>query len=96
MQKANPSELGCALAYNFPEQSFGMETIVWLGFATLARCRQAAQPGSSVRLTRMRNRQPLTPRQYCQCNRPTAARKSQQGRKKGKPSALPLQPQLKE
>lgn len=40
---------------------------------------------------RMKKRQ-LRPKQYCQCNRPTAARKPQQGRKKGKPSALPLQP----
>uniref|UniRef100_A0A3B4Z8S0 T-cell surface glycoprotein CD4-like n=1 Tax=Seriola lalandi dorsalis TaxID=1841481 RepID=A0A3B4Z8S0_SERLL len=49
------------------------------------------------KLQRMKNgRQSLRPKQFCQCNRPTAAGKPQQGRKKGKPSALPLQPLLKE
>ncbi|XP_022612384.1 T-cell surface glycoprotein CD4-like [Seriola dumerili] len=49
------------------------------------------------KLQRMKNgRQSLRPNQFCQCNRPTAAGKPQQGRQKGKPSALPLQPLLKE
>ncbi|XP_018527774.1 uncharacterized protein LOC108880658 [Lates calcarifer] len=41
-------------------------------------------------------RQAQRPRQYCQCNHQTAAAKPQQGRQKGRPSALPLQPLLKE
>ncbi|XP_032374682.1 T-cell surface glycoprotein CD4 isoform X2 [Etheostoma spectabile] len=39
-------------------------------------------------------RQPLNPKTYCQCDRPAAAAKPQQGRRKEKPSALPLQPLL--
>ncbi|XP_041649417.1 CD4-2 molecule, tandem duplicate 2 [Cheilinus undulatus] len=39
---------------------------------------------------------PLNPRQYCQCNRPTAAAKPQQGRRREKPVALPRQPLLME
>ncbi|XP_061574421.1 uncharacterized protein LOC133441059 [Cololabis saira] len=35
-------------------------------------------------------------KQYCQCKRQTAAAKPQQGRRREKPSALPLQPLLKE
>lgn len=34
--------------------------------------------------------QPLKPRKYCECNRPTAAAKPQQGRRREKPSPLPL------
>lgn len=46
------------------------------------------------KLHKMKNsRQPLT-KQYCQCNRPTAAAKPQQGRRREKSSALPLQPLL--
>ncbi|GAA6229271.1 uncharacterized protein LOC108880658 [Lates japonicus] len=41
-------------------------------------------------------RQAQRPRQYCQCNHQTAAAKPQQGRQKGRPSALPLQPLLEE
>ncbi|KAM9852460.1 uncharacterized protein ACBR49_005528 isoform 1-T1 [Aulostomus maculatus] len=43
------------------------------------------------RFPRMKNAgQPLNPRKYCQCSRPTAAVKPQQGRRREKPSALPL------
>ncbi|XP_070767546.1 T-cell surface glycoprotein CD4-like [Enoplosus armatus] len=42
------------------------------------------------------DRQLLKSKQYCQCNRPAAAAKPQQGRRREKPSALPLQPQLME
>ncbi|KAM9353283.1 CD4-2 molecule, tandem duplicate 1 [Symphorus nematophorus] len=49
------------------------------------------------RLLKMKNsRLPLTSNQYCQCNRPTAAAKPQQGRRREKPSAPPLQPLLME
>ncbi|XP_073341937.1 T-cell surface glycoprotein CD4-like [Pagrus major] len=49
------------------------------------------------KLHKMKNgRQLLTPRQYCQCNRPTAAAKPQQGRRREKPSVPPLQPLLME
>ncbi|XP_029959042.1 T-cell surface glycoprotein CD4-like [Salarias fasciatus] len=34
--------------------------------------------------------QPLTPRKFCECNRPTAAARPQRGRRREKPSALPL------
>nr|AQZ26550.1 T-cell surface glycoprotein CD4-2 protein [Lutjanus sanguineus] len=44
------------------------------------------------RLQKMKNsRLPLTTNLYCQCNRPTAAAKPQQGRRREKPSAPPLQ-----
>nr|AXK15891.1 T cell surface glycoprotein CD4-2 [Sparus aurata] len=47
------------------------------------------------KLQTMKNgRQLLTPRQYCQCNRPAAAAKPQQGRRREKPSVPPLQPLL--
>ncbi|XP_078108718.1 neural cell adhesion molecule 1-like isoform X2 [Sander vitreus] len=42
-------------------------------------------------LNKKNGRQPKT---YCQCDRPAAAAKPQQGRRKKKPSALPLQPLL--
>lgn len=42
------------------------------------------------------DRQLLKSKQYCKCNRSTAAEKPQQRRRKEKPSALPLQPQLME
>ncbi|XP_058504096.1 CD4-2 molecule, tandem duplicate 2 isoform X2 [Solea solea] len=42
----------------------------------------------------MTERQSERPRKYCECNCPTAAAKPQQGRHKGKPSALPLKPLL--
>ncbi|XP_031155540.1 T-cell surface glycoprotein CD4-like isoform X2 [Sander lucioperca] len=42
-------------------------------------------------LNKKTGRQPKT---YCQCDRPAAAAKPQQGRRKKKPSALPLQPVL--
>ncbi|CAJ1062548.1 CD4-2 molecule%2C tandem duplicate 2 [Xyrichtys novacula] len=46
---------------------------------------------------RQNGHQPLSPRQYCQCNRPTAAAaKPQQGRRREKPLALPRQPLLME
>lgn len=46
-------------------------------------------------LRKMKNgRQRPMPEQYCQCNRPTAAAKPQQGRRREKPSAPPLQPLL--
>ncbi|XP_076593892.1 T-cell surface glycoprotein CD4-like [Chaetodon auriga] len=46
-------------------------------------------------LRKMKNgRQRPMPAQYCQCNRPTAAAKPQQGRRREKPSAPPLQPLL--
>ncbi|XP_067365985.1 protein turtle-like [Channa argus] len=38
----------------------------------------------------------LGSKQYCQCNSMPAAARPQQGRRKEKPSALPLQPRLKE
>ncbi|XP_008293847.1 CD4-2 molecule, tandem duplicate 1 [Stegastes partitus] len=42
---------------------------------------------------RMKNSaQPLKPKKYCQCDRQAAAAKPQQGRRREKPSALPLQP----
>ncbi|XP_026173328.1 T-cell surface glycoprotein CD4-like isoform X2 [Mastacembelus armatus] len=44
----------------------------------------------------MKNGQHLRTKQYCQCNRPTAAPKPQQGRRKEKPSALHVQPLLME
>lgn len=47
------------------------------------------------KLHKMKNSRQL-PRQYCQCNRPTAAAKPQQRRRREKPSALPLQPLLLE
>lgn len=44
---------------------------------------------------RMKNgRQPLKPKKYCQCDYPAAAAKPQQGRRREKPSAPPLQPLL--
>ncbi|TNN02779.1 hypothetical protein fugu_010266 [Takifugu bimaculatus] len=47
------------------------------------------------KLRRMENsRQLLMPKQYCQCNRPTAVPKMQQRRQRQKPSAPPLQPVL--
>lgn len=39
---------------------------------------------------------PMKPKKYCQCNRPAAAAKPQQGRRREKPSAPPLQPLLME
>ncbi|TDH11627.1 hypothetical protein EPR50_G00062780 [Perca flavescens] len=45
-------------------------------------------------LNKKNGRQPLKPKTYCQCDRPAAAAKPQQGRRKAKPSALPLQPLL--
>ncbi|XP_033497386.1 limbic system-associated membrane protein isoform X1 [Epinephelus lanceolatus] len=39
---------------------------------------------------------PMRPKNYCQCNRPAAAAKPQQGRRREKPSAPPLQPLLME
>ncbi|XP_034553208.1 CD4-2 molecule, tandem duplicate 2 [Notolabrus celidotus] len=46
---------------------------------------------------RQNGHQPLNPRQFCQCNRPTAAAaKPQQGRRREKPLALPRQPLLME
>ncbi|XP_040900230.1 T-cell surface glycoprotein CD4-like [Toxotes jaculatrix] len=45
---------------------------------------------------RKKMRQSLRPKQYCQCKRQTAAPKLQQGRQKGRPSVLPLQPLLTE
>ncbi|XP_029307387.1 CD4-2 molecule, tandem duplicate 1 [Cottoperca gobio] len=39
-------------------------------------------------------RLPLKPKKYCQCDRPAAAAKPQQGRRREKPSAPPLQPLL--
>nr|XP_020504783.1 uncharacterized protein LOC109995407 [Labrus bergylta] len=45
---------------------------------------------------RQNGQQPLKPRQFCQCNRPTAAAKPQQGRRREKPLALPRQPLLME
>ncbi|XP_060905288.1 uncharacterized protein LOC132983068 [Labrus mixtus] len=45
---------------------------------------------------RQNGHQPLKPRQFCQCNRPTAAAKPQQGRRREKPLALPRQPLLME
>lgn len=49
------------------------------------------------KLQKLKNsRLPLTTKQYCQCNRPTAAAKPQQGRRREKPSAPPLQPLLME
>ncbi|XP_030013586.1 uncharacterized protein LOC115435368 isoform X2 [Sphaeramia orbicularis] len=48
------------------------------------------------RLLQMKNANQMKPKQYCQCRhqRPTAAAKTQQGRRREKPSALPLQPLL--
>ncbi|XP_075965035.1 T-cell surface glycoprotein CD4-like [Anarhichas minor] len=40
-------------------------------------------------------RQPLKSKKYCQCDCPAAAAKPQQGRRREKPSAPPLQPLLK-
>lgn len=48
------------------------------------------------RQRRQNGHHPLEPRQYCQCNRPTAAAKAQQGRRREKPMALPRQPLLME
>ncbi|XP_010733308.2 T-cell surface glycoprotein CD4 [Larimichthys crocea] len=45
------------------------------------------------RLQKMRNSRQF-PKKYCQCNRPTAVGKPQQGRRREKPSAPPLQPLL--
>lgn len=43
------------------------------------------------KFVRMKNvPQPLRPRKYCNCDRPTAAAKPQQGRRREKPSAPPL------
>ncbi|XP_074509365.1 CD4-2 molecule, tandem duplicate 1 [Sebastes fasciatus] len=45
------------------------------------------------RILKMKNsRQPLMPKNYCQCDRPAAAAKPQQGRRREKPSATPLPP----
>ncbi|XP_042345336.1 CD4-2 molecule, tandem duplicate 2 isoform X2 [Plectropomus leopardus] len=46
--------------------------------------------------TMKNGRQPPMPKKYCQCNRPAAAAKPQQGRRREKPSAPPLQPLLME
>ncbi|XP_037640517.1 CD4-2 molecule, tandem duplicate 2 isoform X2 [Sebastes umbrosus] len=47
------------------------------------------------RILKMKNsRQPLMPKNYCQCDRPAAAAKPQQGRRREKPSATPLPPLL--
>lgn len=48
-------------------------------------------------MQKMKNgRQLLKPTSYCECDCPTAAAKSQQGRRREKPSSLPLQPLLRE
>lgn len=44
--------------------------------------------------TMKNGRQPLKPKKYCQCDCPAAAAKPQQGRRREKPSAPPLQPLL--
>ncbi|XP_054903551.1 CD4-2 molecule, tandem duplicate 2 [Poeciliopsis prolifica] len=44
----------------------------------------------------LRMKKAQTPKKYCQCVRQAAAAKPQQGRRREKPSALPLQPLLQE
>lgn len=48
------------------------------------------------RFLKMKQTRQMAPRQYCQCRRPAAAAKPQQGRRREKPPALPMQPLLME
>ncbi|XP_071325225.1 CD4-2 molecule, tandem duplicate 1 [Trachinotus anak] len=70
----------------------GCLVVVLLIVTVIVLCKRTRR--RKEELQRMKNGR--RPKQYCQCNQPTAAGKPQQGRKKGKPSALPLQPLLKE
>ncbi|XP_070691050.1 sialoadhesin-like isoform X2 [Pempheris klunzingeri] len=73
----------------------GCLVVVLLLVLVIVLCKRIRR--KKAKLHKMKNsRQPLKSKQYCQCNRPTAAAKPQQGRRREKPSAPPLQPLLME
>ncbi|XP_034730196.1 CD4-2 molecule, tandem duplicate 2 isoform X2 [Etheostoma cragini] len=69
----------------------GCLAVVLLMVFVIVLCKRIKR--RKVRMLR-NGRQPLNPKMYCQCHHPAAAAKPQQGRRKEKPSALPLQPLL--
>lgn len=64
--------------------------VILLTIFVIILCKRNRQ--RKKKLQRMRSaEQPLKPKKYCQCDRQAAAAKPQQGRRREKPSALPLQ-----
>ncbi|KAM3614518.1 uncharacterized protein V6R79_015719 [Siganus canaliculatus] len=72
----------------------GCLIVVLLMVLVICLCKKIKRKKRKLRMQKIQNGR--QPRQYCQCNRPTAAAKPQQGRRREKPSALPLQPLLLE
>uniref|UniRef100_UPI0037E8CC06 uncharacterized protein n=1 Tax=Semicossyphus pulcher TaxID=241346 RepID=UPI0037E8CC06 len=73
----------------------GSLVVILLLVIIIVSC-QRIKKRKRMRLRKQNGHQPMKPQQYCQCNRPTAAAKPQQGRRKEKPLALPRQPLLME
>ncbi|XP_039973543.1 uncharacterized protein LOC120784115 [Xiphias gladius] len=66
----------------------GCLVVVLLTVSVIVFCKRIRRKKKNIQ--KMKNgQQSLMPKQYCQCRCPTAAVKPQQGRQKGKPSALP-------
>ncbi|KAM7383271.1 hypothetical protein PAMP_002938 [Pampus punctatissimus] len=73
----------------------GSLVVVFLMVLVIILCKRIKR--RKKRVLKMKNmKQPLKPRQYCQCDHQTAAAKPKQGRRSEKPSALSLQPLLPE
>ncbi|XP_059195093.1 CD4-2 molecule, tandem duplicate 2 [Centropristis striata] len=73
----------------------GVLVMVLLIILVIVLCKRIKRKKRKLRM--MKNgRIPLKPKKYCECDHPAAAAKPRQGRRREKPSALPLPPLLME
>ncbi|CAN9513743.1 unnamed protein product [Ophioblennius macclurei] len=70
--------------------SVGCLVLLLLSVFAIVLCQRIKRRKRKRFLKKKNVPKPLRPRKYCECNRPTAAAKPRQGRRREKPSALPL------